>query len=166
MDCSEKWNGGERILKQSGWDETGSEREKVEQKESKILTLNRRKAGRYMQRNRGKMGMLLQKYVRLKKDRSVSMGTLSMKIFRAASLLLLNDFISFLLIPISHPMALLWLCERPKMDTYSDQSPECKTQGATWTRHEYNSREENIMMLNWCPLNALIQSRNKCDQYK
>ncbi len=37
------------------------------------------------------------------------MGTLRIKIFKAAILQLLNDFISFLLIPISHPMAQLWL---------------------------------------------------------
>lgn len=55
--------------------------------------------------------MIPLKHGRLKKDKSVSMGTLSMEIFKAAIFLLLNDFISFLLIPISHPVALLWLCE-------------------------------------------------------
>lgn len=64
-----------------------------------------------MQRKSGKMGLITRKHGRLKKDKSVSMGTLGMKIFKAAILLLLIDFISLLLISISNPMTLLWLCE-------------------------------------------------------
>lgn len=97
------------------------------------------------------MGMILQKHGRLTKDKIVSMGTISMEIFKVAILLLLNDFISFLLIPISHPMALLWLCE-----------------GLRWILIQVNPRsagpkeqvgqDKNIIlgrrassMFNWCP---------------
>lgn len=51
-----------------------------------------RKVGRYMSRKRGKTGAIEQKHGRFKKDKSVSMGTLSMKIFKAAILLLHSDF--------------------------------------------------------------------------
>ncbi len=98
--------------------------------------------------------MLPQKQGRLKKDKSVSMGTLSMKIFKAAILPLLNDFISFLINPYLSPHGSIMALRRPETDIYSGQSRECKTQGATCTRQEYHSGEESIISVKLVPFHC------------
>lgn len=55
------------------------------QKEREILTEKGGKRGGTRREKRGKTGMIAQKRGRLKGDKSVSMGTLSMKILKAAS---------------------------------------------------------------------------------
>lgn len=105
--------------------------------------------------------MLPQKQGRLKKDKSVSMGTFSMKIFKAAILLLLNDFISFFINPYLSPHGSIMALRRLEMDTYSGQSRECKTRGATWTRQEYHSGEESIISVKLVPSHCTYVIKTK-----
>lgn len=87
---TEEWNRGRGFfLKQRGWNETYRERKKVWEKRENINSEGK-KVGRWREKEVKQVwdGRGMRKI-------SVSMETHSMKIFRAAVLLLLNDFISF-----------------------------------------------------------------------